>query len=87
VAQPATRDGRLSGRLLFLKRKKTKHSDMKRIARAWARSSCHADVRRVTFFPTEVRVPWGLASHVFFSQLSLGVEERFDAQTFRSSAT
>ena len=67
--------------------KKTKHSDKKRSARALARSSCHADFRRAAFCPTEVRVQWGSASQVCFSQLSLGIEERFNAQTFRSSAT
>ena len=71
----------------FLNKKKTKHSDKKRIARALARSSCRAEVRRVAFFPTEVGVPWGSASQVCFSHISLGVEERFNAQTIRSSAT
>src|SRR5215212_9569518 len=58
-----------------------------RIARALARSYCHADVPGVAFFPAEVRVPWGSASQVYFSQISLGVEERFHAQTIRTSAT
>jgi hypothetical protein len=88
-ASGATGYARLKAQWLvaFLTRKKTKHPDKKRIARALAQSSRHADVRRVAFFPAEVRVFWGSASQVCFSPLSLGVEERFNAQTIRSSAT
>jgi hypothetical protein len=61
VAQPATRDGKLSGQTPFLKTHKTIHSDNKEIARVLARSSCHADIRRVAYFPREVRVSWGVS--------------------------
>jgi hypothetical protein len=62
VVQPATRDGRLSCAVAFVKKRPRNIETGNRLLGLLPTPP--AVVRRVGFFPTEVKVSWGSANRV-----------------------
>jgi hypothetical protein len=86
VAQPATQDGRLRGRLLFREVGKRRDDQAKQGVLGLWLGCARSPAFDASAFPTEVR-SLGLAVEKSSLRLSSEVEERFYAQTIRSSAT
>ena len=86
MAQPTTRDGNRSCRLLFRERGKRRIVQARQGALGFWLGCPRSTAIDASAFPTEVRSV-GLAVERSSLRLSFEVEERFSAQTFRLSAT